>query len=49
MIYALEERIGDPTLFCGRKQQMDLLVDWGNMIPKKKDLNPNHFNYKDCI
>jgi hypothetical protein len=35
MIYALEERIGDPTLFCGRKQQMDLLVDWGNMIPKK--------------
>jgi len=35
MIYALEERIGDPTLFCGRKQQMDLLMDWGNMIPQK--------------
>jgi hypothetical protein len=35
MIYALEERIGDPTLFCGRKQQMDLLMDWCNMIPPK--------------
>jgi len=35
VIYALKERIGDPTLFCGRKQQMDLLMDWGNMIPKQ--------------
>lgn len=35
MIYALEERIGDPTLFCGRGQQMDLLMNWCNMIPNK--------------
>lgn len=35
MIYALKERIGDPTLFCGRKQQIDLLMNWVNMIPKK--------------
>jgi len=35
MIYALKERIGEPTLFCGRKQQMDLLMNWANMIPKQ--------------
>jgi hypothetical protein len=35
MIYALKERIGDPTLFCGRKQPMDLLMNWVNMIPKE--------------
>jgi len=35
MIYALKERIGDPLLFCGRKQQMDLLLSWTEMIPKE--------------
>ncbi len=35
MIYAFEERIGDPSLFCGRKQQMALLMNWVDMIPKK--------------
>jgi hypothetical protein len=35
MIYALEERIGEPSLFCGRQQQMDLLTKWINTIPRK--------------
>jgi len=35
MIYALEERIGDPNLFCGRKQSMALLMNWVNMIPEE--------------
>jgi hypothetical protein len=35
MIYALKERIGDPSLFCGRKRQMDLLLSWTQMIPKE--------------
>ncbi|HEW98933.1 MAG: hypothetical protein DRR16_25515 [Candidatus Parabeggiatoa sp. nov. 3] len=35
MIYALKERIGNPLLFCGRKQQMALLMNWVDMIPKK--------------
>ncbi|TGO02002.1 hypothetical protein PN36_32260 [Candidatus Thiomargarita nelsonii] len=26
MKYALKERIGDQSLFCGRKQEMDLLI-----------------------
>ncbi|MCP4695669.1 MAG: hypothetical protein GY862_02300, partial [Gammaproteobacteria bacterium] len=35
MKYALEERIGDPLLFCGRRQQMELLLKWAGMIPRK--------------
>jgi hypothetical protein len=35
MKYALEERIGDPSLFCGRKPQMELLINWANTIPRK--------------
>ncbi|MDM8559745.1 hypothetical protein [Candidatus Parabeggiatoa sp. HSG14] len=35
MIYALKERIGNPLLFCGRKQQMALLMKWVDMIPRK--------------
>jgi hypothetical protein len=35
MIYALEERIGDPLLFCGRKQEMELLMNWVESIPRK--------------
>jgi hypothetical protein len=35
MIYAFEERIGDPSLFCGRREQMALLMNWVNMIPRK--------------
>ncbi len=35
MKYALKERIGDPSLFCGRKQEMELLMNWVNMIPKE--------------
>jgi len=35
MKYALEERIGDPLLFCGRKQEMELLINWVQSIPRK--------------
>jgi len=35
MIYALEERIGSPDLFCGREQEMSLLLEWACRIPKK--------------
>ena len=35
MIYALKERIGKPFLFCGRKKQMALLMDWVNLIPEE--------------
>ncbi|MCP4696013.1 MAG: ATP-binding protein [Gammaproteobacteria bacterium] len=35
MIYALKERIGDPSLFCGRKRQMELLMNWADMIPRQ--------------
>ena len=35
MIYALEERIGEPRLFCGRKREMELLLNWVSKIPKK--------------
>jgi len=32
MKYALEERIGEPSLFCGRKQEMELLMNWSHQI-----------------
>ncbi|MCP4698681.1 MAG: hypothetical protein GY862_17790, partial [Gammaproteobacteria bacterium] len=35
MIYALKERIGDPSLFCGHRKQLDLLLDWADKIPDK--------------
>lgn len=35
MTYALEERIGDPSLFCGRKREMELLLNWAGDIPRK--------------
>ncbi|MCP4109986.1 MAG: hypothetical protein GY749_31435 [Desulfobacteraceae bacterium] len=35
MIFVLEERIGDPSLFCGRKQEMKLLLNWADRIPRK--------------
>ncbi len=35
MIYVLEERIGDPALFCGRTREMTLLMNWIGLIPKK--------------
>ena len=35
MQYVLEERIGDPFLFCGREKEMTLLLDWISRIPKK--------------
>ncbi len=35
MIYVLEERIGDPSLFCGRRQEMELLLNWVDKIPRK--------------
>ncbi len=35
MIYALEEKIGEPSLFCGRKQEMELLLNWALNIPGK--------------
>jgi len=36
MIYALEERIGDPSLFCGRYQEMSMLMNWTNRIQIKR-------------
>jgi hypothetical protein len=33
MIYALRERIGEPSLFCGRKREMELLLNWAEKIP----------------
>jgi hypothetical protein len=36
MIYALEERIGDPSLFCGRNQEMELLLNWVGRIKTKR-------------
>ncbi len=35
MTYALKERIGDPSLFCGRKKEMALLMNWVEMIPRE--------------
>ena len=35
MIYAYEERIGDPFLFCGRQKQQELLLNWANSIPRE--------------
>jgi len=34
MQYALTERIGDPTLFCGREKEMKQLMDWASGIPR---------------
>ncbi|OQY55376.1 MAG: hypothetical protein B6245_19860 [Desulfobacteraceae bacterium 4572_88] len=35
-VYAFEERIGNPSLFCGRKQEMELLLRWTtDLIPRK--------------
>jgi len=35
MKYALKERIGDQSLFCGRKQEMELLINWVQSIPRE--------------
>jgi len=35
MQYILEERIGDPNLFCGREKEMSMLLEWISLIPKK--------------
>jgi hypothetical protein len=35
MIYAFRERIGSPSLFCGRKKTMTLLMNWVDMIPRE--------------
>ena len=35
MQYPLEEEIGDPTLFVGRKKELDMLDEWVSRIPKK--------------
>ncbi len=34
-VYALKERIGHPALFCGRQREMNLLLNWCDLIPKK--------------
>ncbi len=35
-ISAFEERIGNPSLFCGRRREMDLLLRWTtDLIPRK--------------
>ncbi len=35
MTYALKERIGDTSLFCGRDREMELLTDWAENIPRQ--------------
>jgi len=35
MTYAMKERIGNPSLFCGRKKEMELLLKWVSRIPKE--------------
>ncbi len=35
MRFVLEERIGEPALFCGRTREMALLMNWIGLIPKK--------------
>ncbi len=35
MTYALKERMGDPSLFCGRDREMELLTDWAENIPRE--------------
>ncbi|MCP4113686.1 MAG: hypothetical protein GY749_50530 [Desulfobacteraceae bacterium] len=32
---ALKERIGEPSLFCGGKREMDLLLKWTEKIPRE--------------
>jgi len=32
MIYAIKERIGKSSLFCGRKNEMQMLLNWVNRI-----------------
>ncbi len=36
MDYALEERIGDPELFTGRKEELSFFLDWIEKIKKKQ-------------
>jgi hypothetical protein len=36
MDYAIEERIGNPDLFTGRKQELDYFLKWINDIKEKK-------------
>jgi hypothetical protein len=36
LIYALKERIGDPSIFCGRNKEMTLLMNWVNKIPLQR-------------
>ncbi|MCP4106266.1 MAG: hypothetical protein GY749_12120 [Desulfobacteraceae bacterium] len=35
MTYAVKERIGEPSLFCGRKMEMELLLNWAENIPRE--------------
>ncbi len=36
MDYAIEERIGDPDLFTGRKEELEFFLKWINDIKKRK-------------
>ena len=35
MIYAFKERIGKPDLFCGREREMQILLNWIDLIPRE--------------
>ncbi|MCX6584890.1 MAG: hypothetical protein NT166_32355 [Candidatus Aminicenantes bacterium] len=39
MIYALEERIGRPELFVGRKKELEFFLEWINGIKMKKSMS----------
>ncbi len=36
LIFALEEDIGDPDLFTGRRDEMALLLNWAELVKQKK-------------
>ena len=35
IIYALEERIGNPDMFFGREKELEYLMNWVDNVPKK--------------
>jgi len=47
-MYALEERIGDPSLFCGREREMRLLLNWASKIPGKRSKSRALLGRRKC-
>ena len=36
LIFAKEENIGNPELFCGREKELGELLEWIELIPKRQ-------------